>query len=77
MMNTFCIFPILGKTSYTELSVTQKPLDCKHPDTIVELCVALEFVGESTNTIWQVSGGSAGDYQADEQAGVAGVSWRL
>ena len=25
----------------------------------------------------QVSRGSAGDYQADEQAGVAGLSWRL
>ena len=25
----------------------------------------------------QVSRDSAGDYQADEQAGVAGVSWRL
>ena len=25
----------------------------------------------------QVSRGSAGEYQADEQAGVAGVSWRL
>ena len=25
----------------------------------------------------QVSHGSAGDYQADERAGVAGLSWRL
>ena len=25
----------------------------------------------------QVSPGSAGEYQADEQAGVAGLSWRL
>ena len=25
----------------------------------------------------QVSRGSAGEYQADEQAGVAGLSWRL
>ena len=25
----------------------------------------------------QVSHGSAGEYQADEQAGVAGLSWRL
>ena len=27
--------------------------------------------------IGQVSRGSAGDYQADERAGVAGLSWRL
>ena len=27
--------------------------------------------------MWQVSRGSAGDYEADEQAGVSRLSWRI
>ena len=35
------------------------------------------FLYDLLSLMDQVSRGSAGDYQADEQAGVAGVSWRL
>ena len=33
--------------------------------------------GDIKQIIRQVSRGSPGDYQADEQAGVTGLSWRL
>lgn len=36
-MNTLCIFPTLGKTSYTKLSVTQKSLPGKTQNTVLYL----------------------------------------
>ena len=59
------------------MSITLLALEMIAPVQWLEQSLILPFLGIGSQMSGQVSRGSAGEYQADEQAGVARLSWRV